>query len=158
VSEHPDIGSILPLDGKDTYGKPIRGLRVSLSLSRWLVYDEPAARELHRMLSEMIAEWDAANATGLLRQAQERSIEMTTNVSGPAVSSTRLLDDLVIILSEAAGELAVQEVDLHRFDIPGAKQRRRNADERITAAMRLIESTSNSATSPNPVAGPEVQP
>ena len=59
------------------------------------------------------------------------------------VDSTRLLDDLIIILSEAVGELAVQDVDLHKGDVPGAKQRRYNADERITAAMRLVESMSN---------------
>ena len=56
---------------------------------------------------------------------------------------TDLLDDLIIILSEAVGELAVQDVDLHKEDVPGAKQRRHNADERITAAMRLVESISN---------------
>jgi len=33
-----------------------------------------------------------ANDSGLLRQAKERSIEMSDNASGPAVSSTRLLD------------------------------------------------------------------
>jgi hypothetical protein len=60
--EHPDIGNILPFDGKDTDGKPIRGFRISLSRSGWLIYDEPAAREMHRLLSEMIAQWDAPNA------------------------------------------------------------------------------------------------
>jgi len=76
---------------------------------------------------------------------------MKKNAEGPAVSSTRLLDDLIIILSEAVGELAVQEVDLHKGDVPGAKQRRRNADERITAAMRLVESMYN-PTSDDPAA------
>ena len=60
--EHPDIGNILPLDGKDTAGKPIRGFKISLSRSGWLIYDEPAAREMHKMLAEMIAKWDAPNA------------------------------------------------------------------------------------------------
>lgn len=73
---------------------------------------------------------------------------MKKNRRGPAVSSTRLLDDLIIILSEAVGELAVQEVDLHKGDVPGAKQRRCNADERITAAMRLVESMSNPSVLP----------
>jgi hypothetical protein len=62
VIEHPDIGNILPLDGKDTAGKPIRGFKISLSRSGWLIYDEPAAREMHKMLAEMIAKWDAPNA------------------------------------------------------------------------------------------------
>ena len=63
---------------------------------------------------------------------------------------TDLLDDLIIILSEAVGELAVQDVDLHKGDVPGAKQRRYNADERITAAMRLVESMSNPGARPYP--------
>lgn len=71
------------------------------------------------------------------------NVEMKKNRRGPAVSNTRLLDDLIIILSEAVGELAVQAVDLRKGDVPGAKQRRCNADERITAAMRLVESMSN---------------
>ena len=62
VIEHPDIGTIIPLDGKDTDGKPIRGFKVAIGRSGWLIYDEPAAREMHKMLAEMIAEWDAANS------------------------------------------------------------------------------------------------
>ena len=59
--EHPDIGNILLFDGKDTYGKPIRGFKISLSRSGWLVYDECEARELHKILAAMIAKWDAPN-------------------------------------------------------------------------------------------------
>jgi hypothetical protein len=78
---------------------------------------------------------------------------MKKNRRGPAVSNTRLLDDLIIILGEAVGELAVQDVDLHKGDVPGATQRRYNADERITAAMRLVESMSNAGIQPPPVGG-----
>ena len=58
-AQHLDIGNILPLDGQDTDGSPIRGFKVSLSRSGWLIYDELAAREMHKRLAEMIARWDA---------------------------------------------------------------------------------------------------
>ena len=72
MSEHSDIGNILPLDGKDTDGKPIRGFKISLSRSGWLIYDEPAAREMHKMLAEMIAKWDAPNAEAVPRRGEEQ--------------------------------------------------------------------------------------
>ena len=56
--EHPDIGNVVRWESKDNYGKPIRGMKISLSRNGWLVYDEAGVRNLHRMLADMIAEWD----------------------------------------------------------------------------------------------------
>ena len=54
----PEIGAITEMSYFDLYKNPKRGLRISLSRSGSLVYDEDAARELLREVTEIINRWD----------------------------------------------------------------------------------------------------
>ena len=50
---------------------------------------------------------------------------------GMEITSTDLLGDVLIVVSEALGELESQDVDLHKHNVGSARHRNKAAQERL---------------------------
>lgn len=55
------------------------------------------------------------------------------------ITSTDLLGDVLIIVSEAMGELESQDVDLHKMNVGEARRRNKAAQERLGVALRMLD-------------------
>ena len=64
---------------------------------------------------------------------------MTERSGGMAIPSTDLLGDVLIVVSEALGEMESQDVDLHKHNIGAARDRNKAAQERLCKAIGMLD-------------------